>query len=224
MREILNFDDLPSEYTSNCIGSGANGSAYKIDDKYVFKTFKNPTYFEANVKELFNVYLNSFVLPKKLVYVNGKFVGYIMEYINGNTLDRISGNTSISTYINSLKRLEYDLAALSTYNFFIIDFKDKNIMVNENDELKVIDTDLYTKIKTKDLYAYNLANLSYAVIKPFLNSFVDGIEDEKLDYKRRQLLEGRYLPSRFMENINSYSNNSNSNIREFKDQVKLLLK
>ena len=147
-----------------------------------------------------------------------------MEYINGNTLDRISGNTSISTYINSLKRLEYDLAALSTYNFFIIDFKDKNIMVNENDELKVIDTDLYTKIKTKDLYAYNLANLSYAVIKQFLNLFVDGIEDEKLDYKRRQLLEGRYLPSRFMENINSYSNNSNSNIREFKDQVKLLLK
>lgn len=225
---MKNFDVLPEYYTKDYLGSGYNASVYKLDDNNVFKKFDKPNKFEYSCEYLSNYCSDAFIYPKELVYENGRFVGYIMDYIHGNTLDKIDENENIHKYIEEVKRKEYDVAGISAHKLFAIDFKAENIIYTDDKELIFIDTDYYFKYPKKDLYQLNLTSFSFACLMPLLNIYHEDFKSKRLNHYKELVKDGRMRASRFFNEVTDEINHEvSSDIETFKDAregLKLILK
>ena len=210
MDKKIMFYNLPKSFTSNKIESGCNGSCFLIDDNKVFKMIKDPIRIEHNINRLSRIYIPSFTFPQELVYVKNEFVGYIMDYVNGVTLEELT-SVPLDAFIKHMRLFEYNIGELSLNKIRINDMNIGNIIYDENSGFKAIDTDFYYKDDDKDVYQNNLSCFSISVFETLLNIYKAYFINNNLQHKFQLLIDGKYLPSKFLVDI----------LKEFRRVLKL---
>lgn len=228
MDNIIKFNKLPDYYTSNYIGSGCNSDVFLIDNNEVFKKLNSPYIFENKINDLSKIKMRSFVFPKRLVYVKNKFVGYIMDYVDGVTLDKIK-NIPIDKYIDETILFEYAIAALSVRKIYMVDFKDKNVIFTKDNTFKGIDTDLYFFVRNnKNPYKSNIRNFSTTILDPMMDVFEIEFNNKILNHNKELLIDGSYLASKFLidvlKEMRKTIDADINNTTDVKNSLKLILK
>lgn len=96
--------------------------------------------------EILSTKIPEFVLPEALVYIDNTLRGYIMQYINGITLNEYLQNTDISlkSKLNILKNIGIILEKIFNFkeiphNIILGDLHENNIIINNDGQIKVID-------------------------------------------------------------------------------------
>ena len=225
MNKIIEYSDTLEH---KLLGRGENGNCFLTPDNKVFKRFDNPSYYEKKISSLLGINVPTFVFPQALVQAKDVIIGYIMEYVEGMQIKYKTNQISISEYINALKVSEYDIAAISNLGIYSIDLKDENVLFSSDKGFKIIDTDFYTKTKDKKgLYMHNMGNFTYAVLNPLFDIYTTSFNDRKLRNEYSKLIDGKLLPSRFINLLLKYMSIEDTrsiNLEEMSNELKLLYK
>ena len=227
MDNKLYVDNL-KDLTVKQISSGQNGKCYLTKDNMVFKFIENPD--EENLIRLSKFYSSHFIFPRVLVYSNeGKLLGYIMEYADGNTLSNLPAFVSFEKYNNEVERVEREIEVLTCYRLRLLDMGRNNMIYSEKDGLKVIDTDFYVpKNKSKTLYLSNMKSFAYGVMSPMLDISNTNFENSKLNKYSYLTIEGRMKPSDYIFELKNELKKNGfeeaESIGRFSNQLKLLRK
>ena len=184
------------------ISSGKNGTCYLTTDKVVFKNGLN---LKIEILEkLSNIYTNFFIFPKKLVYSKDNIlIGYIMDYVDGVTIKNLNRSFDMSKYLNDIKRLEYEISMITLYNVSIIDAGINNVIFDNNDNIKIIDTDFYNVSKKYcNTFIQNEHALSYTLLYPFIDIYDYKFSNDSLNKYLNYLKDNRIKISSFIEEVN----------------------
>lgn len=179
------FRNIPSnaiEYKSlklsKKIAEGRSANIYLTSDGKILKMFKSTSFTfikdrEETLKALIDLDIEEVMKPKALVYYNGVFVGYIMDYLpNGKSLGDIKDSKcSFEEKIKIIKKIEEVMKKLHNKNIYICDLNADNILFDENENVKIIDCDSFVIKK-------NVINTQ--VDKKFIDPF-NKIVNEKTD-------------------------------------------
>ena len=133
------FPHLPS------LGYGSQGDVYKFrigNETFALKVFYN---FElpilSDYQKQLDIDIDSYISPKRLMYVNDEFKGYIMRLCKGKDLEKRRLNISVDEFAESTVKLMEDTEKLSKINYSIFDTYISNVMYD--DGFKMIDMDNY---------------------------------------------------------------------------------
>lgn len=178
------------------IASGRSGNIYLTQDGRILKMFKSTSFTyikdrEETLKFIKNLDVEEIVKPKHLVYYDGIFVGYIMEYLpDGEALWDNSEKYSFEEKIDKIKEIEKVMKKLHERHVFICDLNPDNIFFDKNGKVRLIDCDSFviknnvinneTDNKYKDplnkivsektdLYAFAITTLQLLIDKKFPN-------------------------------------------------------
>lgn len=156
------------------IGIGTTAICFLMQNGQVIKIYLD-TYHKRdlfNRREMFShlEYLNSlnseyYIAPIEMLVKDGKVIAYIMDFVPGKTLKRLSKKTKLTEVIGALKRLEEATYKVTEAKFRLGDLHDRNIIYNG--ELVVIDLDngyLTDNYKENNLMNYNMQDLINQVI------------------------------------------------------------
>lgn len=131
------------------LASGRDGNIYLTDDGKVLKMFKSTSFTfikdrEETLKYIKKLDVDEVVKPTNLVYYDGIFVGYIMEYLpEGNSLATMSINYSFEEKLEKIKKIEDAIKKLHSKKVYVCDLNPDNIFFNENGEVRLIDCDSF---------------------------------------------------------------------------------
>ncbi len=203
------FRDIPKDsidYKSlklvKKIASGRSGNIYLTQDGRILKMFTSTSFTyvkdrEETLKYIKTIDIPEIVKPKHLVYYDGVFVGYIMEYLpEGQALWDKSENYSFEDKIDKIKEIEKVMKKLHEKNIYICDLNPDNIFFDKEGKVKLIDCDSFVikdnvinneveqkyrdplnKIVSEktDLYAFAITTLQLLIDKKIPNdaSFLD---------------------------------------------------
>lgn len=151
------FRDVPSDYVdykslklTNKISEGRTGTIYLTSDNQILKMFKTTSFTyikdrEETLKALLNIDVEEVVKPKNLVYYNGVFVGYTMDYLpDGKSLyDIEKEKCSFEEKIDRIKKIEEVMQKLHNKKIYICDLNAENIFFDKDDNVKLIDCDAF---------------------------------------------------------------------------------
>lgn len=175
------------------IDCGTEGRAYKVDSEVV-KIFnsiddnKKLDYRKVITTDDFS--LKSFILPKRLLVVNGSLVGYVTDYFEGDLVTKSDNGIACELDLDNLKRAREvmlsDLEVLTNADIYAADLV-YNLLYN-NKELKTIDTIHYKK---SSLACENYENLDVGIRK-YLMDF--GYKYQTPDKGYIEYLKRRYGP------------------------------
>ena len=185
----LKDDDLEKFFKVRiiqCDNHNANAELF-IHDDLVFKIYHGDnTYNKFNINVINNIFsklsffkkINELVLPKDLIIYNNNIVGFSMPYINGITLEEIINENLYSDY--DIKKIFINLLNIINkfkdlpFKFFIGDMHEKNIIIDKNGNINIIDPDSFI-IDNKKLCINN----EYLVGK-YINHFYNNSELKKI--------------------------------------------
>jgi len=106
------------------IGKGCEGKVVKLNEKTAIKLY-NASKFNLHDFKFTNLKFKYIILPKSKVYINSKFVGYTMDYINGKNLNSINLSKipykELILYCNLIKK------EIKTLSDMLIPFQDLNL-------------------------------------------------------------------------------------------------
>ena len=142
---MLEFDKLPRSYKMkrNRLGTPDDAEVYRINGtNLVYKEVEQPEHEQA-YKDLSKIKSDVFMFPKELVYVKKKFIGYIMDFIQGVMIKDIDRNILIPELLAMLKEVERGIGSITLQHVSILDINKKNIIITPDRHMKVIDTDMY---------------------------------------------------------------------------------
>ena len=150
MEELKLTHKMEKEFV--VLGVGSEGVVYKYKNQAI-KMFKSGLINNnklQKIKLLHNMDLEDFQLPKKL-YLNKVYkpVAYSMDYVDSNkTVQCVlqSSRLSLREKIIYLEKVEYLVKNAHYNNIVLNDLNLFNFLVDENDTVKVIDTDNF-KVK-----------------------------------------------------------------------------
>ena len=132
------------------IAEGRTGKIYVTADGQILKMFSSTSFLEIKGKEetlkfLKELNLPEVVKPKALVYYEGIFVGYVMEYLpDGQVLSNLQNeNYSFEEKIEKIKAVESVMKKLHALNIFVCDLNPDNIFFDKNNNVKLIDCDAF---------------------------------------------------------------------------------
>ena len=155
---IIKDNDL-EELFKNRIIQEDNFNSYSelfIHNNEVIKIYNDiDSYSKHNISVINNILnkkdylkkIDGLVLPNNLLIYNNNIVGFSMPYIKGITLDNIINNNlydedtikeifiNILDIINSFKQIPFD--------FYIGDLHEKNIIIDEDKKVNIIDCDSF---------------------------------------------------------------------------------
>lgn len=150
------FRDIPKDsidYKSlklvKKIASGRSGNIYLTQDGRILKMFTSTSFTyvkdrEETLKYIKTIDIPEIVKPKHLVYYDGVFVGYIMEYLpEGQALWDKSENYSFEEKIDKIKEIEKVMKKLHEKNIYICDLNPDNIFFDKEGKVKLIDCDSF---------------------------------------------------------------------------------
>lgn len=169
------FNDAMSIRELPFLGSGAEGDVYKLKisgKNYAIKIFNGLS--EENVKDFrkkLNINIDSFISPLKLLYINNKFKGYLMNYCSGKNFFDRKFNLPIDDFKKSVIKLTSDVEKLSELRYIIQDTYSGNIMYK--DGFKIIDIDNYIYDKEESLSEikrYNIRMMTGFLTEIFIYS------------------------------------------------------
>ncbi len=145
---------IPTKHNlSVCLGQGFEGTVYKYDNNTAIKLIDSDVHDSRNFTltfekiELLGRLQNDFAcLPKKIVeYPDGTKAGYLMDLVHSNFKTRDFQELAESEELK--KRLSYIIQAsdkikiLHDLRVFLGDISGSNIMIDENENVRLIDTD-----------------------------------------------------------------------------------
>ena len=227
----LNEDNFKDIYLSK---GGAGKCFITLDGNSVYKEFyeKNNKCFHP--KEDSDV----FVFPKALVYNHEEeLTGYLMDYINGNTFNNLSSNFDLHVLIDNIKLIEQEILKHSLYFMTMIDLNYGNILIDENNRFRIIDTDGYYyryDTSASDVYEHNMSLFSYTMIDGILfdsedeqNKSYNRFKKKILNKERVDCYFGINKPSLFLENVLiELSNRCNelNNVGDLRSNLSRILK
>lgn len=146
-------------------GKGNFGKCYIMDDKTLYKEFYKNSYSgysfkKENLKRITNIKNDSFIFPKKLYTKGDEVLGYTMDYIHADRMDKLNYNFSIIDFIYAFDVLKENLKKINDERILMIDAGVKNTLFNGN--FYIIDTDFYEK-NDDPYFDYN-SNEEYIVM------------------------------------------------------------
>lgn len=221
------FRDIPTDsvdYKSlklvKKLASGRSGNIYLTKDGRILKMFKSTSFTyikdrEETLKYIKTLDIPEIVKPKHLVYYDGVFVGYIMEYLpEGEALWQKSESYSFEEKIDKIKEIEKVMKKLHEKNIYICDLNPDNIFFDKNGNVKLIDCDSFV-IKS---------NVINNEVDPKYQDPLNRIVSEKTDLyafaiTTLQLLIDKKIPdgSSFSEIEKIYNKNKNKLPVSFKN-------
>ena len=150
------FRDIPKDYVDYSdlklikkIASGRSGTIYLTDDKRILKMFTSTSFTyikdrEEALRHIKQIDVDEVVKPKNLVYYQGVFVGYIMDYLpEGDSLSNKLNTYSFEEKLEKLKKIEEVMKKLHKINIYICDLTMDNIFFDKDGNIKLIDCDAF---------------------------------------------------------------------------------
>lgn len=196
------------------IASGRSGNIYLTQDGQILKMFTSTSFTyikdrEETLKFVKQIDDEEIVKPKHLVYYDGVFVGYIMEYLpEGEPLWLKSKEYSFEQKIERIKTIEKVMKNLHKKHIYICDLNPSNIFFDKKGNIKLIGCDSfviknnvvnsevnskyrdpYNKIVSErtDLYAFAITALQL-LIDETIDDNLNSSEIEKIYNKNRNKL------------------------------------
>lgn len=219
------FRDIPEDSVdykelklSKKITSGRSGNIYLTKDGRILKMFTSNSFTyvkdrEETLKYIKKLDFQEIVKPKHLVYYDGVFVGYIMDYLpEGDALWEKNENYSFEEKIDKIKDIESIIKKLHENNIYMCDLNPDNIFFDKNGEVKLIDCDSFvikenvinTSVETKykdplnkivskktDLYAFAITVLELLINKK-ISSSASFNEIEKIYIKNKNKIPASF--------------------------------
>lgn len=150
------FRDIPEDSVdykelklSKKITSGRSGNIYLTKDGRILKMFTSNSFTyvkdrEETLKYIKKLDYPEIVKPKHLVYYDGVFVGYIMDYLpEGDALWEKNENYSFEEKIDKIKDIETIIKKLHEDNIYMCDLNPDNIFFDKKGNVKLIDCDSF---------------------------------------------------------------------------------
>lgn len=150
------FRDIPSDYVDykslklvRKITAGRDGNIYLTSDNRILKMFTSNSFTfikdrEETLKSLKKMDLPEVVKPKNLVYYDGIFVGYIMDYLpEGDSLNSKLNELSFEEKIDKIKEIEDVVRSLHKKNIYVCDLNLDNMFFDKNGKITLIDCDSF---------------------------------------------------------------------------------
>ncbi len=150
------FRDIPSDYVDykslklvRKITTGRDGNIYLTSDNRILKMFTSNSFTfikdrEETLKSLKKMDLPELVKPKNLVYYDGIFVGYIMDYLpEGDSLNSKLNELSFEEKIDKIKEIEDVVRSLHKKNIYVCDLNLDNMFFDKNGKITLIDCDSF---------------------------------------------------------------------------------
>lgn len=150
------FRDIPSDYVDykslklvRKITVGRDGNIYLTSDNRILKMFTSNSFTfikdrEETLKSLKKMDLPEVVKPKNLVYYDGIFVGYIMDYLpEGDSLNSKLNELSFEEKIDKIKEIEDVVRSLHKKNIYVCDLNLDNMFFDKNGKITLIDCDSF---------------------------------------------------------------------------------
>lgn len=150
------FRDIPSDYVDykslklvRKITTGRDGNIYLTSDNRILKMFTSNSFTfikdrEETLKSLKKMDLPEVVKPKNLVYYDGIFVGYIMDYLpEGDSLNSKLNELSFEEKIDKIKEIEDVVRSLHKKNIYVCDLNLDNMFFDKNGKITLIDCDSF---------------------------------------------------------------------------------
>lgn len=131
------------------VATGKSGNIYLTQDGQILKMFTSTSFTyikdrEETLKFIKNLDDNEIVKPKHLVYYDGIFVGYIMEYLpEGEQLWSKSEKYSFEEKIDKIKVIEGVMKRLHKKHIYICDLDPSNIFFDKDGNVKLIGCDSF---------------------------------------------------------------------------------
>lgn len=157
-KEYIKNSDLETLFKNRIIqydNFNSNSELFIKNNKVYKIYFNNVDYTNFNINVIKNIFKNycyldkisELVLPKKWIIYNDKIVGFNMPYISGITLEEIIKNNLDNKY--NIKEIFINLLNIINkfdelpFDFFLGDLHEKNIIIDNNGNTKIIDPDSY---------------------------------------------------------------------------------
>ena len=150
------FRDIPSDYVDykslklvRKITTGRDGNIYLTSDNRILKMFTSNSFTfikdrEETLKSLKKMDLPEVVKPKNLVYYDGIFVGYIMDYLpEGDSLNSKLNELSFEEKIDKIIKIEDVVRSLHKKNIYVCDLNLDNMFFDKNGKITLIDCDSF---------------------------------------------------------------------------------
>lgn len=145
-KDSVNYKDLK---LVKKIASGRSGNIYLTQDGRILKMFTSTSFTyikdrEETLRYLKDIDIEEIVKPKHLVYYDGVFVGYIMEYLpDGASLSQNTEKYSFEEKIEIIKKIEEVMKKLHKKKIYICDLNLDNIFLDKNGNVRLIDCDSF---------------------------------------------------------------------------------
>lgn len=146
------------------IASGKSGNIYLTLDGQILKMFTSTSFTyikdrEETLKCLKDIDIDEIVKPKKLVYYDGIFVGYIMEYLpEGEPLWPNSKHYSFEEKLDKIKLIENVIKKMHQKHIYICNLDPSNIFFDKKENVKLIGCDSFV---IKDNVVNNEVDMKY---------------------------------------------------------------
>lgn len=177
------------------ITAGRSGNIYLTQDGRILKMFTSSSFTyvkdrEETLKYIKNLDVKEVVKPKHLVYYDGVFVGYIMEYLpEGEPLWSRSNEYSFEQKLDKIKAIENVMKKLHKKNIYICDLNPDNIFFDKEGNVKFIDCDSFViknnviNVEVDPVYRdpYNRIVSSKTDLYAFAITSLQLLIDEKFD-------------------------------------------
>lgn len=131
------------------ITQGSSSNIYLTSDGQILKMFTSSSFTyikdrEETLKKIMELDIPEVIKPKKLVYYDGMFVGYIMEYLpDGEDLWTAREKYNFEDKIDKIKEIEAVMKKLHENKVYICDLNPNNIFFNSKGNIKLIDCDAF---------------------------------------------------------------------------------
>jgi hypothetical protein len=221
--ENLYLDQIPKSFKLGFLSRdsyGANGVVYRTSNPDVL--YKELDYFtegdqahENRYKMLQKCQSDSIVFPTQLVFVKkgDTYVlkGYLMPLIKGQILKETPRSIVTDTYIKAVEYVDKDIKEQTINGLSLEDVNYKNIMFTTDNQIKLIDTDLYDfsyPENPRDLLIENLKEINpsllmYVFPEFYLNTGSKAIDD--MFYEART--QGTWFAHKVLTEIKTYLEN-----------------
>ena len=152
---------------------------------------------KENIERKIDIDIDSYVTPKWLLYIRGKFEGYIMPFCKGKDLEKRKLDISIDEFGTSTDKLMDDTHKLSLLKFNIYDTFISNVMYDEG--FKMVDTDDYPyvpNLSLDEIEHLNNLRLNRMLTDIFLkNANLGNLYFNNVEFKKfiKKCEDGEYL-------------------------------
>ena len=152
---------------------------------------------KENIERKIAINIDSYITPEWLLYIRGKFDGYIMPFCRGKDLEKRKLDISIDEFSSSTDKLMDDTHKLSLLNFNIYDTFISNVMYDEG--FKMVDTDDYPyvpELSLDEIEHLNSLRLNQMLTDIFLkNANLGNLYFQNVEFKKfiKKCEDGEFL-------------------------------